>query len=214
LDLLNVIQVDITDSSGISFTDIPFVISAVPFDTDRYIVTVELPENMEPGQALFDLTLNDGSEISGVIEIIEESEVFEAVIMNKPRRTKVITGKIQVGKVRIRKSGRNVKINVRGKNFPHRVGFYEQDGVLIFHRDGDLPNPVTQITVYPSNLGIKIKKRAVRLRHKRLKIKFKLPAGGVKQRTNAVIVLSSHNDIVTIPFTISPNGRAIRISRK
>lgn len=203
----NVLSADLIDSSGMTFSNIPFKITDINNTFDRFILTVSIPDGVAPGESAVYLNLSDGTFLNGIIQIVGFSDVEVITIKNPNRRD---LGKPIIKRVFVKKHGRKITLRIRGKNFINRQIFYDKNGSIIFLKNPHIPDPNTEITIYPENLNSRIKKRVVRHKNRSLKIEFILPQN-VNGKTEAVVVIATPEGIASAAFKIKRKDQRLVI---
>ena len=197
---LTVTSVDLKDSSGFIFYDVPFLSSEIPGQPDKLIIKVTLPDSIKEGETRFDLNFNDGSFDTGVIEIIKPTSIAAF----KANSNKVQTlGKPRITKVSVSRNKNKFFIAVKGRNFVGR---------RLLIKEGDVFNLVenpkgvmhTSVTIFPSSLNPDISKTVVSKNGKILRVKFSIPSD-VEKKTKANLVLSTPAGEASQVFTINSN---------
>ncbi len=205
---INVVSVDLEDSDGNRFENIPFKVTNVPSSNDRFIFTITIPDEMLPGESNVTLHFADGKELTGIIQIIDPYDV-EIVTIRNPIRKDI--GKPVINRIIVIKRGRRMMLRVRGFNFASRKILYAQDDEINFSRNKQAPDPHTSVTIYPSDLHSNIKKRIVRKRSKFMRIHFILPER-ITEVTDSVLVIATPEGITSASFLIKPKKHRLIIN--
>ena len=208
---IEVSSIDLTDSTGMIFTSIPFEIMKLADLENEFVLTLTIPEKISKGKAIFILNLKNGEPLIGKIEIISSFKKLEIITIKNPNKRTVID-KPEINKLSSRVSDKKMTLVLSGKNFVSRQIFYageDSSGGLIeelFVANPDIPDPHTVINIFPSSLNAKVTKRIVTKNGNFMKIFIKFPEKIIK-RTEAVIVVVTPNGIVSKSFTIRPRGK-------
>ena len=204
---LMVNSIDIEDGSSMSFANIPFLITPIKDESNKYILTLTLPDGLSKGEASITLNLTADSPelfLEGIIEIVDFTDV-EIVTIKNPAR-KLIQSPPVIKRMFVKQSGNKVVVRLRGKNFVSRQLFYDPEGVDTYFKHNPNPDPITVSTVYPSNLESKLVERVVRKRGDLMRIEFKI-SKRPNRTVNAVLIIATPRGIVTVPFKIRPAKR-------
>lgn len=199
-----VATVDLKDSSDFIFNAIPFSVTPISGQPEKYILSLSIPDSVKEGESRFALNLSDGTFLSGVIYIFAPLDI--SVFKGKSIKTKQIA-KPLVTRLSINKSKNNIILNIRGINFLGRSFLYKDSSVS----DGDegtlikSPKGISNstVTIFPSSLKAEIKKITVSSNRKQMKVNFKLPLG-LDKKTNSIIVISTPTGIASRLFTLKP----------
>lgn len=199
----DIASIDLIDSKGTLFTNVPFTANSVENNPDRLILTLHIPDEVEEGLTTFILKLKDGQALNGGIQIIESKKINIITIENPNK--KPINDQPLINKIRIEKHGKKVTIKLTGSNFVNRQVFYDENGVEIFNSHPGIPDPYTTVTIYPSDLDIKVKRKIVTSRSKFMKIKLELPSD-INTPTKGVLVLTTPTGITSQSFVINSSN--------
>ena len=201
---LTVSSVDLKDSSGFIFYDVPFLSSEIPGQPDKLIIKITLPDSIKEGEARFDLNFNDGTFDTGVIEIIKPANI--AAFKSNSNKIKTLV-KPRIIKVSVSRNKNRFLIAVKGRNFIGRKLLIKEGDVynLIENPKGV---PHTSVTIFPSSLNPDVSKTVVTGKGNNLRIKFSIPSD-VEKKTKANLVISTPAGEASQIFTIKPNISAV-----
>jgi len=207
---LQIGSIDLDDSSGMTFTDVPFEVTGIKGEENKFILTLTLSGHVASGNSLFTIHLRDGSTLDGIIQIIDLLKV-DIITIHNPKRFKI--GKPKIKRITVHKEGKNLTVGVRGLNFVSRQVYFTQDGVELFMANPDIPAPNTEVTIYPSKLRADLTKKLVTKRSKFLKFNFKLPQN-VNEKTEAVLVIATPEGIISARFPIYKKSKTVKLGYK
>lgn len=196
--------VDLQDSSGFIFNNIPFTTTSISGQPEKYILTLSLPDSIKEGEAKFALNLSNGTFLNGVIYIFSplEVSVFKGKGLKTKRVSKPVITRISVSKVKS-----NVTLSIRGNDFLGKTFLYndeennEDEGTLIENSDG---TPNSTVSIFPSSLNAEIKKIAVLNGRKQIKINFSLPFA-LDKKTKSIVVISTPSGTISKRFILKPD---------
>lgn len=189
---LEIKSVDLIDTLGQTHKNLSFNVLKIPDSQNKIILTLSIPDDLGFGDATFTLNINNGTALSGVIQIVESFETFTL------KNNKEI-GKPKISKVAIRNKRGNLTINVSGSGFSPQEIYYKKKNIVMFSGDKDSPN--TTITVLPTDLGAIIKKISVK--KTKIKASFQLEQK-ITKKTNAIIVVATGSGIDSHIITLTP----------
>lgn len=188
-------SVDLLDSQGMAFNDIPFNIINIAGDQNKIILTLTLPEDIATGEATFILNQADMTTLSGQIQVID---FFKTKIQNK----KILIGPPEISRLKVSRGNDNFIFHITGKSFVGRKIVYVEDNTTKF-LETPPDNPNTYVTIFPASLGATVNKRVVSENGKSMKIKITL-GKKLQTKTTAVLVISTPRGIVSKKFILNP----------
>ena len=192
---LKITSVDLEDSQGKTFNNIPFTVTHIPDSQDTIILGLTLPDNITKGKTTFILTANDAGILIGEIQVID---FFETHILNMIKGI----GKPRISRILTRNNEDGFDIIISGKEFVGRKMLYKsKDLTQYLESPPDTAN--TFLTIFPSSLNAELLKIFVSKDRKILRAKFKLP-DKIKNKTKAVLVVSTPRGITSHSFLIRP----------
>lgn len=193
---VKVLSVDLQDSLGNTFKNIPFkVIDIDKVDNSKIkILTLAIPV-VNSGGATFTLNLESGTMLSGLIEVID---FFD--IQTQKNNKELIEPKIS--KIEIVKQKKSFIFSVHGKNFaPNKITIITSStGEKIFHTSSkEFPN--TAITLFPSDIKLKLLRLKVSKDGRLLRAKF-VQVGEIKKVVKSILTIATPRGIVSKGFLL------------
>lgn len=192
---LNIKSVDLNDSQGKSFSNIPFSVIGVSNSPGKIILTLTLPETVAKGRATFILNTANMDMLNGEIEGIN---FFQTKIPGKKKNV----GEPVISRLSVKKSSDEIVIDVSGRGFVGRKMFYE-DGNTTKYVENPKDSPNTFVTVFPSSLNPEVVKTVVSSGGGNAKIKLKLQEK-LQEVARAVLVIATPRGIVSRQFDLKP----------
>lgn len=192
---LRIVSVDLKDSTGKAFENVPFVNTNISGTFENLILSLNIPETVSPGGLRFALGLNNSNSVAGLINIINPFEVQEFF----GEKLKDVF-KPEINRVFLLRDDGAITLILRGKHFVGKKIFYK-NGELTSFLEKSKNDPITQVTILPSNLDLKIIERRVLDKGRTMKIKLK-PPQILKRKVKAVLVISTPSGITSKSFVI------------
>lgn len=190
---IKIISVDLDDSAGSSFKDIPFSVLDILDAPKIKVLSVTLPDDISVGGLTYKLNLASGNNLSGLIDVID---FFNVEIPNKNRNILKPT----ISKVKLRKKKKKVIIDVYGQNFVRGEILFQKNGQEVFEQ-GLKDSINTTVTIFPNSLNGNVHGVLVSNDRRSLKVKFSL-LEKLQSDINAILVVATPRGITSHPFTI------------
>lgn len=208
-----VTKVNILDSDGVLFSNIPFsvfeiekestVLPRTPFivisgadNQRRELLIIEVPDNVATGEATLVIELDDGNQYSGFLQVVD---FMQLKVKQKEKFVDVLQPEIKT--ISLSKKRGSLIFKVKGKGFLAKEVFQKQGGKL---QKIKFNNPQTAITFFPENLKTRVTNLKVSRNGKNLNI-FLDSVENIKKKTRAVLVISTLRGIFSFPFDLVPS---------
>ena len=198
IDPADVASVELKDlASGSIYKRLPFSISAVPGESDRYILSTSLPTISNQGEARFALNLRDGSFFTGALYIFNPPNKVKALKGNSPKQI----SKPVISRVLVNRNSQTVTLQVKGENFIGRAfTFGDKNSTKFVVSPENLSN--TTVTLLPSSLNAQVKETSVSKSGNIIRIN--LTVSDDTDLTEATLILSTPLGTDSKQFVIKP----------
>lgn len=192
---LKIVSVDLRDSNSMAFENVPFVTNNIKGTFKNLILSLNIPESVSKGELRFALNLNNSNSVTGIIQVINPFEVQEFF----GEKIKEVL-KPEINRIFLLRDNGTLTLILKGKNFVGKKIFFK-DGDITSFLEKSKNDPITQVSVLPSNLNLEIQERKVFNKGIIMRVKLKLPQI-IPKNTNVVIVISTPIGITSKSFVI------------
>jgi len=213
-DEINVIAVDLKDSTDFVFKNASFTITDIADNPERKILTLTIPESIALGEVSFALKFDDSSvsNQNGRIVAFDLPSVTISAGKKGKDKKQILKPVINRVKVSKKKSSRKFSLNITGEEFIGGDYFIEQDNITHFI-DVSGNEPDTLIAIFPTTLNPKITERKVSKSGRLFKVKFEIDEP-LQKDLNAVVSVSTPAGSTSKVFKIKTGkkGKATLVS--
>ena len=189
---LKIDSVNLEDSTGKTFMDIPFMVIDIPRDKNRKIITLTIPKDISPGQSSYILNLKGGNTLSGILEIVN-------FLNFKNESDGKDVGEPEVNDVNVRINSNIINLSISGNNFAEEDALIETKSGSFEENPNSSLN--TTISIISASVGVNLQTLSVLNKGTKINAKF-VASNKIKKDTRAVLVISTPRGTTSFPIVL------------
>ena len=170
-------SIEIKDSNGITFQNVGFMYTKILNESDKYIISLFIPNNISIGDSKLTINYADGKTQNGIVRIVDFINVTNKKGQDVPKPI--------INRVLFNKAQDTYILKIRGGGF---VGG---------SKDLNVANTIS--TIFPSNLNISTENEVLSKDGKNITLKF---MSNINFSTNLVITIVTPRGIVSKSFIL------------